>query len=76
MQQKYKLSPSPAEKYGEYGEVLDTPLTGKKGTFGSLGQRISWKTPSGAAYSAQTSKSTLFDEPSTPAQIPQMGGNN
>lgn len=76
VQQKYKISSNPAEKLGEFGEMQDTPLSAKSGTMGSLGQRISWKTPAGASYSSQTRTSTLFDEPSSPAQIPQMGGDS
>lgn len=76
VQQKYKIQSNPAEKLGDFGAVEESPLAGKSGTMGSLGQRVSWKTPEGAAYSSQTRTSTLFDQPSSPAQIPQMSGDS
>jgi hypothetical protein len=50
-----------------------TPLSGKASTMGSLNQRLAWKTPSGVGYSAATKGSTLFDTPSSPAQVPKEG---
>jgi hypothetical protein len=39
-----------------------TPLSHKSSTMGSVAQRTAWRTPSGVALSAQSRKSTLFDD--------------
>ena len=68
-QRKYGVSdPTSAIPRDEH-EGPGTPLSGKASTMGSLNQRLAWKTPVGVAYSSATKGSTLFDEPSNPAQV-------
>ena len=62
-QRKYGVNLNPTEGIGqERVEADDTPLSGKASTMGSVAQRTAWRTPTGASYSAQSRKSTLFDE--------------
>jgi hypothetical protein len=56
-----KLSPS-APANTDQGITEEAPLASKASTQGSVQQKTAWKTPEGAAYSAQSRKSTLFDE--------------
>lgn len=46
----------------DYGITADEPLSAKASTMGSVNQRTAWRTPKGASYSAQSRKSTLFDD--------------
>jgi hypothetical protein len=62
---KYGLNLAPTDSVPqEHSEAQDTPLAGKASTMGSVAQKTAWKTPEGAAYSAESRKSTLFDEDS------------
>ena len=74
-QAKYKVSANPMRDNTPSDEHQgpQPPLPGKASTMGSLASRTSWRTPSGAGYSAQTGKSTLFDEPTSTAQVPREG---
>jgi hypothetical protein len=65
-QSKYGVNPATAGVPKDNFEGPDTPLSGKKSTMSSVGQRTAWRTPAGAAYSAQSRKSTLFDEDDSP----------
>jgi hypothetical protein len=77
MAQRYNVKPDPME--GVSGmhnyDGPDIPLPQKPSTTGSVNQRIAWRTPSGAAQSAQSMGSTLFDVPSTAAQMPRPEGS-
>lgn len=53
----------------------DTPVPHKAGTMGSVNQRIVWRSPEGAGLSAQSMGSTLFDNQSSPAQMPKPQGS-
>jgi hypothetical protein len=72
-QQKYKVSATPMKDVTPSDEYAGpaAPLPGKASTMGSLASRTAWKSPSGPGYSSQTSKSTLFDEPTSTAQVPR-----
>lgn len=72
-QQKYRVSANPMRDATPSDEYAGPPgpLPGKASTMGSLASRTAWKSPSGTGYSAQTSKSTLFDEPTSTAQVPR-----
>lgn len=64
-QRKYGVNPSPLASVPQDRsdfDPSDTPLSHKASTMGSVAQRTAWRTPKGAAYSAQSRKSTLFDE--------------
>jgi len=61
-QRKYGMNPATAGIPRDDFEGPDAPLSAKKSTMGSVAQRTAWRTPAGAAYSAQSRKSTLFDE--------------
>lgn len=64
-QRKYGINPNPTTSVPQDRDdfdVHDTPLSHKSSTMGSVAQRTAWRTPAGAAYSAQSRKSTLFDE--------------
>lgn len=72
-QAKYKVSATPMKDVTPSDEYAgpQAPLPGKASTMGSLASRTAWKSPAGAGYSSQTSKSTLFDEPTSTAQVPR-----
>lgn len=64
-QAKYGINPNPTRSVPQDNpsfDVHDIPLSAKASTMGSVAQRTAWRTPAGAAYSAQSRKSTLFDE--------------
>jgi hypothetical protein len=64
-QAKYGINPNPTRSVPQEGsdfDAHDIPLSAKASTMGSVAQRTAWRTPAGAAYSAQSRKSTLFDE--------------
>ena len=76
-QTKYGVNPNPTQSVPQERndfEPSDTPLSAKASTMGSVAQRTAWRTPSGAAYSAQSRKSTLFDEDSS--QVSKMAREN
>jgi hypothetical protein len=76
-QRKYGVNPTPTasvpQDQGNFSSG-DTPLSHKASSMGSVAQRTAWRTPAGASYSAQSRKSTLFDEDATgPAQMSREG---
>lgn len=74
-QRKYGVDSNPASSSTPTDPYTgpDSPLPGKKSTMGSIGSRIAWRVPSGAAFSSQSRTSTLFDEPSEVSQVPREG---
>jgi hypothetical protein len=74
-QSKYRVNTNPASSATPKDEYAgpDSPLPGKSSTMGSVAQRISWRTPAGVGYSAQSRSSTLFDEPTSTSQVPREG---
>lgn len=61
-QRKYGVNPATAGVPRDDFEGPEAPLAAKASTMSSVSQRTAWRTPKGAAYSAQSRKSTLFDD--------------
>lgn len=75
-QHKYGVNPSQAGQgiSQSHHTGPTSPLSFKTATVGSANQRTAWRRPSGLSHSAATSKSTLFDETSSPvARISREG---
>ena len=75
--QHYGVKPDPMEGISGMHRHSgpDIPLPQKPSTTGSVNQRIASRSPSGAALSSQSMGSTLFDQPSSAAQMPRPEGS-
>lgn len=77
MAQHYNVKPDPMEGVSGMHQYSgpEIPLPQKQSTIGSVNQRIAWRSPSGASMSSQNIGSTLFDQPTTVAQMPRQEGS-